>query len=325
MHELIAAALSARAGRIALGLGLIGAVILPFTVADFTVFRFTLAIIWSLAILGMVILAGVSGQFSFGHSAFYGMGGYTAAILSNHLGLSVYWALPVAIVVCFVVGFLFGMVAARLGLWYQALATFGLALAFPQFLRWSKVEAVTGGVQGFYLDLQGAPEATGLSADQWWYLLSLSLLVVGMVLARNIIAGRPGRALKAVRDNDLAAAANGIDVPRYRAMAFGISAVYVGVAGYLAAIQLNFVAPGTYSFWLSVQFVIGLVVGGMNSVGGAAIGGLFMQFFPDLVAQLGYRQTTAISGVLLIGAVIAMPTGVAGALARLRHYLLGRR
>ncbi len=312
------------ATRLALLCILLTGIALPFALADFMVFRFTLAIIWSIAILGMVILSGVSGQISFGHSAFYGIGGYCAAIMLNETGLSVYWALPAAIVVCFVVGYAFGRAITRFNLWYLALATYGLAVAFPQLLRWQPLAPFTGGVQGFYLDLQGAPSWSGLTADEWWYLLALFCLLAGMKLAQNLIDSRTGRALKAARDNELSAAAQGIDVPHYRALAFGISASYVGLAGCLAAIQLNFVAPGTYTFFLSMQFLIGLVIGGMYAVPGAVIGGLFMQFFPDLTADIGKRLSMPLFGGLLVLAIVLMPTGIAGLLSRLKEKL-GRR
>lgn len=289
-----------------------GAALLPFTIPDFLVFRFTLALIWSIAILGMVVLAGISGQISFGHAAFYGVGGYMAAIVSTKAGLPIYWALPAAALLCFIFGYGFGRIAARLGLWYVALATFGLAIAFPQWLKSSYLAPITGGVQGYYLDLQGAPSFLPFSADEWWYLLSLTILLLGMALTSNLIASRTGRAMKAARDHDLAAVANGVHVAHMRALGFAWSAAYVGVAGCLAAIQLNYVAPGTYTFWLSVQLLIGLVIGGINTVAGAIIGGLFLQFFPDLTAAIGKRLSLPLFGVLLIVAIALMPNGLAG-------------
>jgi branched-chain amino acid transport system permease protein len=313
---------------IAIGCAIAGAIALPFAIPDYTTFRFTLALIWSIAIVGMVIVCGVSGQISVGHSAFYGIGGYSAAIMLNEAGVSVYWGLPAAVLACFAIGYGFGRVATKFSLWYLALATYGLAVAFPQLLRWQPIEKFTGGVQGFNLDLQGAPEWSGLSADQWWYLLVLACLLAGMALAHNLSASRTGRAIKAARDNELSAAAQGIDVPHYRALAFAISASYVGFAGCMAASQLNFVAPGTYTFWLSMQFLIGLVIGGMHSVGGAVLGGLFVQFFPDLTMLIGKRMSMVVFGVLLVLAVVLMPRGIVGGLAGALAYLktkLGRR
>lgn len=309
---------------LALALAALGAAALPFALPDYMVFRFTLALIWSIAILGMVTLVGISGQISFGHAAFYGVGGYLAAIVSTKAGLPIYWALPASAVFCFALGYGFGRVAARLGLWYVALATFGLAIAFPQWLKSSYLAPVTGGVQGYYLDLQGAPSFLPVSADEWWYLLSLAILLLGMALTARLIDSRTGRAMKAARDHDLAAAANGVNVAHLRALAFAWSAAFVGVAGCLAAIQLNFVAPGTYTFWMSLQLLIGLVIGGLNTVTGAIIGGLFLQFFPDLTALIGKRLSLPLFGVLLILAVMLMPNGLAGLLRRLTASLGGK-
>lgn len=310
--------------KVALGLAASAAVVLPFLLPDFMVFRFTLALIWSIAILGMVVLVGISGQISVGHAAFYGVGGYTAAILSTTAGLPVYWALPAAAMLCFALGYGFGRIAARLGLWYVALATFGLAIAFPHWLKSRYIASLTGGVQGLYLDLPGAPSFLPLSPDRWWYLLSLALLFAGMALTWNLARSRSGRAMKAARDHDLAAAAQGINVAHVRALAFGWSAAFVGVAGCLAAIQLNFVAPGTYTFWLSLQFLIGLVIGGLNAIAGALIGGLFLQFFPDLTAWLGKGLSLPLFGVLLIVAAMLMPEGLAGLLRRAKERLGGQ-
>ena len=209
----------------------------------------------------------------------------------------------------------------RTGLWNQALITYALAIAFPQLLRWRLLEPVTGGAGGLYLPVLEAPAMLGLSADRWWYLLTLALLGVGMLLARNLLAGRSGRGLQAVRDHELAAATQGIDIRRYRATAFGIAASYAGLAGCLSALLLNYVGPGTYTFWLSVQFVIGLVIGGMGSITGVVLGGLFLQFFPDLIAAVGKNLSLLLYGVLLIAAIVSMPNGIAGALHRL--WLIG--
>jgi branched-chain amino acid transport system permease protein len=311
--------------RLAQFVAVSAAVVLPFLLPDFFVFRFTLALIWSIAILGMVLLVGISGQISFGHAAFYGVGGYMAAMVSTKAALPIYWALPAAALVSFVLGYGFGRIASRLGLWYMALATFGLAITFPQWLKSSYLAPVTGGVQGQYLDLQGAPAFLPLSADQWWYLLSLAILLGGMVLLSNLIDSRSGRAMQAARDHDLAAAANGINVAHARALAFAWSASYVGIAGCLAAIQLNFVAPGTYTFWLSLQFLIGLVIGGINAIAGAVIGGLFLQFFPDLTAEIGKRLSLPLFGVLLIVIVMLMPNGLAGVPALLWRKFKGEK
>lgn len=311
-----------RATLILVSVAFLAAAALAFAVPGFAVFRLMQATIWSIAVLGMVMLCGVSGQFSFAHAAFYGLGAYTAAILANHTSLSGYLSLLVAAFVCYVAGRAFGRVTASQGIWNQALISYALVIAFPQLLRWRPIEKLTGGTQGLYLDPPEAPDWIGMSTDRWWYLICLALLAGGLALARNLIDSRSGRALQAVRDNELAAHAQGIDVARYRATAYGISAAYAGLAGCLAALMYNYVGPTSYGFGLSLQLLIGLVVGGMGSIGGAVIGGVFLQFFPDIAAVIGKRMSAILYAGTLIAVIVAMPNGVAGVIqsvwARLR-------
>jgi branched-chain amino acid transport system permease protein len=306
-------------------MGFVAAAALSFCFPDFIVFRFTQATIWAIALVGLVILCGVSGQFSFAQAALFGIGGYGAAMLGNHTPLSVYWGLPLALLTGFAAGYGLGRIAAGHSLWTQALVSYAFAIAFPQLLRWRVIEGSTGGVQGLYLDFPTPPLGflgrDSLSNDRWGFLMALALLAVGVWLARNLIASRSGRALLAARDDDLAAAAQGIRVVHVRATASGIAGAYIALAGCLSAFQYGFVGPTGYNFALSVQMLFGLVIGGMHSLGGAILGGLFLQFFPDVTAGLGKGLSALLYAVLLIAAIVAMPEGVAGAL----RSLLGAR
>jgi branched-chain amino acid transport system permease protein len=295
-------------------MGFVAAAALSFAFPDFIVFRFTQAVIWALALVGLVLLCGVSGQFTFAQAALWGMGGYSAALLANHTALSVYAALLLAPLVGYAAGYGLGRVAGRHDLWTQALIGYALAIAFPQVLRWRVIEQWTGGVQGLYLDLPDAPFGA-LSGDRWLFLLSLALLAAGAALATNVVGSRSGRALLATRENDLAAAAQGIDVARLRAVATGLAGGYLALAGCLSALQFGYVGPVAYNFGLSVQMLFGLVVGGMNSVAGALIGGVVLEFLPGLVAGLGKGLSALLYALLLIAAIVAMPNGIAGAIA----------
>ncbi|MCW5736271.1 MAG: branched-chain amino acid ABC transporter permease [Enhydrobacter sp.] len=297
-------------------MGFVAAAALSFCFPDFIVFRFAEAVIWAIALLGLVLLCGVSGQFTFAQAAFFGMGGYSAALVVTHTALPVYSALLLAPVVGYSAGYGLGRVAGKHDIWTQALIGYALAIAFPQLLRWRLIERWTGGVQGLYLDLPSAPGDI-LSPDRWLFLLALSLLAVGVWLASNLIASRSGRALLAARDNELAASAQGVDVVRAKAVVAGLAGGCIALAGCLSAMQFGFVGPTGYNFALSVQMLFGLVIGGMYSVGGAIIGGLVLQFLPDVVAGLGKGLSALLYAVLLIAAIVAMPTGIAGMLARL--------
>jgi len=297
-------------------MGFVAAAALSFCFPDFIVFRFTQASIWALALIGLVLLCGVSGQFSFAQAALFGMGAYSAALLATHTALSVYCALLIAPVVGYAAGYGLGRVAGRHDLWTQALIGYALAIAFPQLLRWRVIEQWTGGVQGLYLDLPSAPFDL-VSGDRWLFLQSLALLGAGAWLAANILASRSGRALIATRDHDLAAATQGIDVVGTRAIAAGLAGGYLALAGCLSAMQYGYVGPTAYNFALSVQMLFGLVVGGMNSIAGAIIGGVVLEFLPGLVAGLGKGLSALLYAVLLIAAIVAMPKGIAGALIAL--------
>lgn len=300
-------------------MGFVAAAALSFCFPDFIVFRFTQATIWAIALLGLVILCGVSGQFSFAQAALFGIGGYCAAVVGSHTPLSVYWGLPFALLTGYGAGWGLGRIAGGHSLWTQALVTYAFAIAFPQLLRWRLVERWTGGVQGLYLDFP--PPPLDLSNDRWNFLMALALLGAGVWLAKNLIASRSGRALMAARDDDLAAAAQGIPVVGVRATAAGIAGAYIALAGCLSAYQFGYVGPTGYNFTLSVQMLFGLVIGGMHAPAGAIVGGLFLQFFPDLTAGLGKGLSALLYAVLLIAAIVAMPEGIVGAVRRLTRRL----
>jgi branched-chain amino acid transport system permease protein len=257
----------------------------------------------------------VSGQFSFAQAALFGIGGYSAAVVGAHTPLSVYWGLPLALLTGFGAGWGLGRIAGGHSLWTQALVTYAFAIAFPQLLRWRLIETWTGGVGGLYLDFPAPPGP--LTNDRWNFLMALALLAIGTWLAWNLIASRSGRAMMAARDHDLAAAAQGIDVIGARAAASGIAGAYLAIAGCLSSWQFGYVGPTNYSFTLSVQMLFGLVIGGMQSPAGAIVGGLFLQFFPDVTAGLGKGLSALLYAALLIAAMVLMPTGIVGVFDRL--------
>ena len=301
-------------------MGFVAAAALSFCFPDFIVFRFTQAVIWAIALTGLVLLCGVSGQFSFAQAALFGLGGYAAGMVATHTPLAVYWGMPLALLLGFVAGYGLGRIAGGHSLWTQALVTYAFAIAFPQLLRWRPIETWTGGVQGLYLDFP-TPPFEALSNDRWAFLMALLLLALGLWLAHNIIDSRSGRALQAARDDELAASAQGIRVVSVRATASGIAGAYLALAGCLSAFQFGFVGPTAYNFALSVQMLFGLVIGGLQSLAGAVLGGLFLQFFPDLTAGLGKGLSALLYAVLLIAAIVAMPRGLAGALKDLLNRL----
>jgi branched-chain amino acid transport system permease protein len=299
------------------------ALVLPFFVKNFYVFQITMALVYAIAILGLNLLTGINGQFSLGHSAFFGIGAYTTAIMMEHMGVSFYWTLPAAGVVCFVFGFLFGLPALRLESIYLALATFALAIAMPQILKLSLIEHWTGGVQGIVLIKPDPPFGLPINADQWFYYLTLAIGIVLTVWAINLVNSRTGRALIAIRDNPTAARSMGIDISLYKTLAFGMSAAYTGIAGALSAVVIQFVAPDSFTFVLAVALFVGLVVGGVGWIPGALFGGLFVLFVPNIAEHISKGLAAAVYGVILLLVIYLMPSGMAG-LLRLLVGRLGR-
>src|SRR6185295_9985857 len=291
---------------------ILGAVALPFLVSNYRVFQFNMVLVYAIVLLGLHILTGYNGQISLGHGAFYAIGAYVAAILMDHFGWP-YWAtLPVAGTVCFVFGFLFGLPALRLRGHYLALATFALAVAMPQMLKYKHVEQWTGGVQGIVIMKPAAPFGLKITPDQWLYLFTLAILLLAFAAGWNLLRGRVGRALVAIRDHPVAAEAMGVHSALYKTLAFGVSALFTGVAGALGAIVVQFVAPDSFAAGLSINFLIGIVIGGVASISGAFYGALFIQFVPNFADQISKAAPWAIYGVFLLAFVYVMPTGVAG-------------
>ena len=287
-----------------------GAAVLPLFVSGFRLFQFSQVLIYAIALLGLNLLTGYNGQFSLGHGAFYGIGAYTTAIMIDRWGVGYGWTIPAAGIVCLVVGFLFGRPALRLEGLYLALATFSLALAVPQVLKY--FEEWTGGSQGIVLSKPKAPLHLPLTEDQWLYFLTLAVAIVLFVLAANLLGGRTGRAIVAIRDNHIAAEAMGINNALYKSVIFGVSAAYTGIAGALSAIVIAFVAPDSFDVFLSITLLTGIVIGGFGTISGAIYGALFIQFVPNWAQDISKAAPWAIFGLFLIGFMYVMPRGIAG-------------
>jgi branched-chain amino acid transport system permease protein len=310
---------------IGVALLLVLACALPFFIANYRVFQMTLVLAYSIALLGLNMLTGFNGQISLGHGAFYAIGAYTAAILMDKAGLP-YWAtIPIAGAVSFIAGFLFGLPALRLEGLYLALATFALGIAMPQILKHKSIEGWTGGVQGIVIVKPDAPAWTGISQDQWLYFFTLAWVVLLFVLGWNLLRGRIGRAMVAIRDQPIAAQAMGVNTAMVKSLTFGVSALYTGVAGALGAIAVQFVAPDSFGFFLSITLLTGVVIGGLASISGAFFGAIFIQFIPNIADEISKAAPWAIYGIVLIAFMYVMPTGVAGFVGLVRARLARRR
>jgi len=304
---------------------LTAACVLPFVVSNYRVFQLTLALVYAIALLGLNMLTGYNGQISLGHGAFYAIGAYVAAILMDKFGVPYWLTIPAAGAVCLVAGFLFGLPALRLDGLYLALATFALGVAMPQILKYKGFEHWTGGVMGIVIVKPEPPEWSGLTQDRWLYFVVLACLVALFAIGWNLLRGRIGRAMVAIRDQPIAAQAMGVNTAMVKSLTFGVSAMYTGIAGALGAIVIQFVAPDSFSIFLSITLVVGVVVGGFASISGAIYGALFIQFIPNVADQISKAAPWAIYGLFLLVFMYAMPTGVAGLVRIVAGRLRGRR
>lgn len=286
------------------------------------------AIYIAIAAMGLNLLTGFNGQVSIGHGAFFGVGAFTSAILIVDHGWSYEPTIVVAALLAGGVGVLVGVPALRVRGLYLALVTLGLAVLFPRVAQ--KFVDGVGGVA-----LLRPPRASfsslieGLDDDQWAYLLSLAILVVLFVAARNLVRGRVGRAMIAVRDQEIAATTVGVGLAGTKVATFAISAAYAGVAGSLS-VMVDGIADGTNPilyFQRSIEFLVAVVIGGAATILGPAVGALLLVLLRRNTEDLIEGKeilAPAIFGAALIAIVFILPEGVVGGVRRLLARL-GRR
>jgi branched-chain amino acid transport system permease protein len=352
---------SPRATRIAGFVGFAALVVfvavLPAFVSDFKRQQYAYVGVFLIALLGLNILTGYTGQISLGHGAFMAIGGYTSAVLmvGNEQfggpiqgGLQDVWTIPVAGLVAGLVGLAFGIPALRLSGLYLALATFAVAVATPSILK--RFDTWSGGGTG--IQLFGKPQLTGslegkvtfhghsLTYNEWLYYLAWTIALVAFAVAWLLVRGRMGRAFRAVRDSETAAVSSGVSLARYKTLAFAISAGYAGVAGGLFVIANSYVNPDTFPVPLSILLLIGVVVGGAGGLAGLVFGAIFVEFIPlwaqgqdlgSLLPHVVKNETqkaggaAIVYGVVLILLMFALPGGVGGLFRRVGELVSRRR
>jgi branched-chain amino acid transport system permease protein len=285
--------------------------------------------VFFIAILGLNLVTGYTGQISLGHGAFMAVGGYTTAILVADHGVRDLWTIPLAALVGGLAGLVVGLPALRLTGFYLALVTFGLAVAMPQILRWDKLDGLTGGNGGIQLFNEEALTGKGFEDVELFghtmtftravYYLTWAIALVLLAVAWVVLRGTPGRAFRAVRDSEIAAASSGINLAGYKTAAFALSAAYAGVAGSLLVIAAAFVNPDTFPISLSLILLVGLVVSGLGSLWGIVAGAAFVTFVPDLVGKVSKAPGApdTIYGLAVVLLMLLLPLGVAGGLRRL--------
>ena len=288
--------------------------LLPFALSDYHRGIAAQVALYLIAILGLNLLTGYTGQISIGHSAFMAIGGYTTAIMSHYHHTNLIATLPLAFAIAFVCGVLLGLPALRLSGVYLALATFALAVSVPQIpLKFSKF---TGGSAGI--------SANKLVSNTWLYGVSWSAAAIAFVFTWLVLRGRTGRAFRAIRDSQVAATSSGVTPAIYKTLAFGISAALAGVAGSLFVLATNgFAQPNEFSVTLSLKILIGAAVAGLGSLWGVLIGAAFIALLPTISASApligSAHGQDVVFGAFVILVMLLLPNGVAGLLLRLRR------
>lgn len=301
--------------------GLVAFFVIPNITDQFQTFEWAQVAAYSTAIIGLNILTGYSGQISLGNGAFMAIGSYTTVILGTRYHVPYPITLPAGAAIAFLVGLAVGIPSLRLRGIYLALATFALALSVTPVLN--DFDKFSGGRQGLSLGLIRPPFGLPLSNEQWLYFFDWTVLFILFVPAWLMLRSRTGRAWMAVRDSETAAVANGISLSYYKTLAFGVSALYASVAGSLLAINIQYAQPDAFSLNLSLQLLIGVVLGGLAYVWGPILGGVLVIWLPYFAEKWAGAKPDIGFGLLLLLVVFVARNGLAGLVHRL--WLRARR
>jgi branched-chain amino acid transport system permease protein len=279
------------------------------------------ALYFAVAAMGLNLLTGFNGQVSIGHGAFFGVGAFTSAILIVDHGWSFEATVPVAAAITGFSGVLVGFPALRVRGLYLALLTLGFAVLLPRFAS----RFVSGTANQPLLQPRRAEFSsllTFLDDDQWVYFVCLVVVLLGAVLARNLVRSRFGRAMVAVRDQEIAATTLGVNLPATKVATFGLSAAYAGVAGSLS-VMVDRLADGTNAilyFQRSIEFLVAMVIGGAATILGPVVGAFVLialrRNSEDLIEGKELLAPAIFGGALIV-AVFVLPQGIVGGFHRL--------
>lgn len=281
---------------------------LPLLTNSYVQYVVNQVVVYVIIAIGLNLLLGYAGQFAFAHAAMMGIGAYTTALLMARLGVSFWLAVPAGGIVAAAIGSLGALPAMRMKRVYLALVT----LAIAEFIQWVLVhwKAVTLGTDGVKVPVQTFFGLT-LASDHHKFYLVLGFMVLLYVVAKRLVESRFGRALVAIRENEIVAQCNGISIAHTKAVVFAISAFYAGIGGALFALTLGHIVPEGYGmFQLVIHFSI-VVIGGLISMFGSIVGAILLTALPEILRGVRALQEL-IYGVLLMVFIVAMPGGIAG-------------
>ena len=287
----------------------------------YSLFLVSQALAYTCCLWGLTIITGRGRMVTVGHGAFFAIGAYVAAILMSATGAHYGVAILLAAVLCAALGYVFALPAVRLERHNLAIATLALAMSVPLIAK--RFPSLTGGSSGIMLPAIAPPRGIPMTGGQWQYVVSLGCTLVCFVIAFCHVSGHRGRVLTALADNELSAAATGINVNRLKAYYFAVGTGLAGAGGALSAIQVQFVSPDSYELGVSIAFLTAVVIGGASRLAGAMLGGIFLIYAPTLVRLLSANGTSIspdlVYGILLIGVLFVLPGGLASIPARLRQ------
>ena len=313
-HRTLAKRTASAACLLLLALSLVAAYLLP----TYPLFVFSLAVVNIIAVLGVNLVMGYAGQISLGHAGFAAIGAYATALLVVNYEISFWIALALGGFLAAAFGYLLGVPALRLGPLYVSMVTFGFGLVVVIILQnWYEL---ANGPNGMTVP---PPELFGYELFPRQFHVPIVLIAAGLfLLARNIVDLRHGRAFIAIRENELAARAMGINIAHYKTVAFAVGAFYAGISGGLLAGLSQFVNPDAFVFPVSILYVTMGILGGIGSLAGAALGGLMLTVLPELLRGAA-EYKDFLTGLLLLVLLIFLPKGVVGILQQRFGSLFG--
>jgi branched-chain amino acid transport system permease protein len=312
--------------------------LIAYTQPSYQLLNWSKVAAFAVAILGINIVTGYSGQISLGHSAFFGIGAYTTAYLVADKGWPFLATLPVAAALGLAIGFGVGLPALRIQGLYLALVTLAIAAVFPVVVKMDALSTITGGSNGKPVAVDwNKPHwfSLDISNEAWEFLVVTVVAAALFLAASNLVRSPVGRAIVAVRDNPIGAVTSGVSLSQWKTGAFAVSAVYGAIAGSLFTMVIPIVSPDSVGLALAFQLITGLVLGGLGTISGSLVGGMTMVFLPYYTAQWSGGKSflffdpvdsgllaNVVYGALLIGAMFVMPGGIVSFVRSARSRLI---
>ncbi|MGN6442544.1 MAG: branched-chain amino acid ABC transporter permease [Arthrobacter sp.] len=304
------AAATVRRRRVRLALAALAAVLLvvaPLILPAFANQTLVRIGVYAVAVLGLNIVMGYTGQVNLGQIFFVGLGAYVTAYGVNH-GWNILLVFAAACAIAGVVGLLVALAAARLGGLAIAMVTIALPIVGVPLAK--RLSEFTGGSQGISARFTDAPDWSGLANDQWQFYIVLIVTAGAFLLARSLVRGKYGRAFAAVRENEAVAASMGISPYRPKVLAFTIASIFGGASGFLYLAAVQYTSPETLSFGHSISLLAAMVIGGAGSIAGSLLGGAYYVFVPQLTNAIDPNLTTVSQGAILLAVLFLLPGGL---------------